>query len=65
MIVQLQRYADYLGPRARGKRGHDGAVDAARHGDDDPCFARRAIEAEIDLHWSYLGALYLNFTPVG
>ena len=35
MIVELERDADHLGAGARGERGHDRAVDAARHGDDD------------------------------
>ncbi len=35
MIVELKRDADYLGAGLRGQRGHDAAVDAARHGDDD------------------------------
>ena len=36
MIVELERHSDHLGAAARGERGHDRAVDAARHGDDDP-----------------------------
>ncbi len=64
MVVKLQGHADDFRARARGERGHDRAVDAAGHGDDDPCFAKVAIEAEIDLHWSFLGGLYSNFTPV-
>ena len=35
MIVELQRHADRFGARLRGQSGHDRAVDAARHGDDD------------------------------
>ena len=35
MIVELERDADHLGAGARGERGDDAAVDAARHGDDD------------------------------
>ena len=35
MVVELQRDADHLGAGARGQRGDDAAVDAARHGDDD------------------------------
>src|SRR5918993_2154849 len=65
MIVELQSDADHLRARACGERSYDGAVDAAGHGDDDPCFARCAIEAEIDLHWNFLGSLYPNFTPAG
>ena len=63
MIVELQGDAYDLGAPARGERSHDGAIDAAGHGDDDPCFANVAMKAEIDLHWSFLVALYPNFTP--
>ena len=62
MIVELQRDPDHLGAGARGERGHDRAVDPARHGDDDPGLAERRAQGEIDLHWS-LAALYPNFTP--
>ena len=64
VVVKLERHPDDLSARARGERGHDRAVDAAGHGDDDPCFAKVAIEAEINLHWNFLGTLYPNFTPV-
>ena len=50
MIVKLERDADHLGAAARGERGHDRAVDAARHGDDDPGLRRRAVELEIGVH---------------
>ncbi len=63
MIVELQRHADHLGAGARGERGRDRAVDAARHGDDDPGIAARAAELKINLHWrSNFGGLYPNFT---
>ena len=63
MIVELQRHADDFGARAGGERGHDRAVDAAGHGDDDPCFAKVAMEAEIDLHWSFSGGSLPEFHP--
>jgi hypothetical protein len=40
MVVELQRDADHLGAAARGERGRDRGIDAARHGDDDPAQAR-------------------------
>ena len=49
MVVQLQRHADHLGAGARGERGRDRAVDAARHGDDDSRAPGR-FEAEIHIH---------------
>ncbi len=36
VIVELERHSNDLGARPGGERGRDGAVDAARHGDDDP-----------------------------
>ncbi len=50
MIVELERHPDHLGAAPRGERGHDRAVDAARHGDDDPGLARRPAELEIRVH---------------
>ena len=49
MIVELEGHADHLGAAARRQRGHDRAVDAAGHGDDDPRPAGRAPELEIGL----------------
>ena len=49
MIVELEGDADHLGAAARRQRGHDRAVDAARHGDDDARLARRASKLEIRL----------------
>ena len=63
MIVELQRDADDLRPGTGGERGHDRAVDAAGHGDDDPRFASVAIKAEIDLHWSFLDPSLPEFHP--
>ena len=40
MVVELERHPDDLGAGARGERGHDRAVDAAGHGDDDPRIVR-------------------------
>ena len=50
MIVELERDSDHLGAASRGERGHDRAVDAARHGDDDPGLARGPVELEIGVH---------------
>ena len=50
MIVELQRHPDHLGAAARGERGDDRAVDAARHGDDDPRLGGGAAELEIGVH---------------
>ena len=50
MVVELHRHADHLGAGARGERGDDAAVDAARHGDDDPRLGGRAQKAEICGH---------------
>ncbi len=36
VVVELQGHADHFGAGPRGERGHDRAVDAAGHGDDDP-----------------------------
>ena len=52
MIVELQRHPDHLGAGARGERGHDRAVDAARHGDDDSGLAAGPVELEIGVHGS-------------
>ncbi len=50
VVVELQRHADHLGAGARGERGRDRTVDAAGHGDDDSCLARRPAEIEADGH---------------
>jgi hypothetical protein len=50
MIVKLERHADHFRAGPRGERGHDRAVDAARHGDDDPGLGERAGELEIRVH---------------
>ena len=64
MVVELERDSDHLGPGPRRERGRDRAVDAARHGDDDPGLPRGAAEPEIDLHQKRaFGGLYPNFTP--
>lgn len=62
MVVELQSDADHLGSGTRGERGRDGAVDAARHGDDDAGIARRAAKLKIGPHWKCCRALYPNFT---
>ena len=41
MIVKLERDADRLGAARRRQGGHDRAVDAARHGDDDAAACAR------------------------
>jgi hypothetical protein len=50
MIVKLERHADHFRARPRGERGHDRAVDAARHGDDDPGLACRPVELKACFH---------------
>ena len=50
LVVQLKRDADHLGAGLRGQRGHDRAVDAARHGNDDPGALRGPVELEIRVH---------------
>jgi hypothetical protein len=50
MIVELEGDPDHLGAGAGGERGHDRAVDPARHGDDDPGLVRRPAELEIRVH---------------
>ncbi len=50
MIIELERHADHLGAGARRERSRHRAVDAARHGDDDPGIARWAAELKIDPH---------------
>jgi hypothetical protein len=60
MIVELERDSDHLGAAARGERGHDRAVDAAGHGDDDAGIARGAAKREVDAHRRR--ALYPKFT---
>ena len=47
MVVELERHPDHLGAAAGGERGHDRAVDAARHGDDDPGLPGGPVELEI------------------
>jgi hypothetical protein len=44
MVVELERDADHLGTAARGERGHDRAVDPARHRHDDAPRAGRELE---------------------
>ena len=36
IVIELEGYADHLGPGLRGERGDDRAVHPARHGDHDP-----------------------------
>jgi hypothetical protein len=56
MIVELEGDSDHLGAAAGGERGDDRAVDAARHGDDDPSPGGGAIELEIGVHGGrYIG----------
>ena len=62
MIVELQRDADHLRAGARGERGHDRAVDAAGHGDDDPGIARGAAELKIDPHWRSIRRLFTRIS---
>lgn len=50
MVVELQRHPDRLRAAARGEGGHDRAVDAARHGDDDPGALQGPGELEIRVH---------------
>ena len=50
VIVELQGHADHLGAGLRGERSRDGAVDAARHGNDDPGTARRTAKLKINPH---------------
>ena len=50
MIVELQGHADHLGAAPGGERGHDRAVDAARHGDDDARALDGPAELEIRDH---------------
>jgi hypothetical protein len=50
MVVELERHPDHLGPAPGGERGHDRAVDATRHGDDDPRLARGPAQLEIRVH---------------
>ena len=42
MIVELERHPDHLRSSARSEGGDDRTVDAAGHGDDDPCIRARA-----------------------
>ena len=64
MIVKLQRNPDHLGARLGGECGRDGAVDAARHGNDDPGLPVGAAELEVHLHLKRaFPSLYPNFTP--
>jgi hypothetical protein len=46
VIVELQGDADHVIAFLGQHRGHDGTVDAARHGDDDPRLGGRFGEAE-------------------
>ena len=46
VIVELQRDADDVVALALQQRGHDGGIDAARHGDDDARFGRRLLESQ-------------------
>ena len=50
VVVELEGDADHLRAGAGGERGHDRAVDAAGHGDDDPRLRGRLSEIEIDVH---------------
>jgi hypothetical protein len=50
MIVELEGDSNDLGAGPGGERGHDRAVDPARHGDDDPRLRRLSVELEIGGH---------------
>jgi hypothetical protein len=50
VIVELQRHPDHFGAAARGQRGNDRTVDAARHGDDDPRAPCRPAKLEVHIH---------------
>jgi hypothetical protein len=64
VIVELERHSDHLGAGLGGERGRHRAVDAARHGDDDPGIAGGAAKLKIGEHWKVsFRALYPNFTP--
>ncbi len=66
MIVELKRDSDHLGAGAGGERGHDRAVDAAGHGDDDPRLAGGAGKLEIGLeHGAHIGACGQKSHPDG
>jgi hypothetical protein len=43
MIVKLERDADHLRTALSGERGHDAAIDAARHGDDNAMARTSAV----------------------
>ena len=63
MVVELERDADHLGAGARGQRGDDAAVDAARHGDDDARIAAAGGSRSKSIgHWR---RLYSKFTLSG
>ena len=66
MVIELQSDTDDLCASLRGERSRDRAVDAARHGNDDPGTARGAAKLKIDPHLKVsFTSLYPNFTPPG
>ena len=62
VVVQLERDPDHFCSAKRRERGRDGAVDAARHGDDDPGITRRAAEFKIHPHWRSLCAVFTRIS---
>ena len=52
MIVELQRDADDVVALGLQQRGGHGGIDAAGHGDDDPCVLRTALEIQTVEHGS-------------
>jgi hypothetical protein len=50
MIIELERDADRLCAARRCERRHDGTVDPAGHGDDDPRARKRPVQLEIRVH---------------
>src|SRR4051794_26070743 len=63
VIVELKGDANHLRARARRESGHDGTVDAARHGDDDSGIARRTAKLKIGPHWSSVAPLFTRISP--
>ena len=52
MIVELQRDADDVVAFGLQQRGRHRGIDAAGHGDDDPCVLRTALEIQTVEHGS-------------